>query len=150
MWAQVMNSPPNRPVLPEWPPGTVLILVSAGSPPHAIPVSAAVRAGPERVLLGLARNRESLARLRRDPWAALVIIAGGDVAVTAYGTASVQEAELTDGVAAVQLRVKRVQDHNRPTFVIESGVGWHWTDAAAQERDGEVRRALQRLAELSG
>jgi hypothetical protein len=128
----------------------VLILVSAGSPPHAIPVSAAVRAGPERVLLGLARSRESLARVRQDPRVALAIMAGGDVAVTAYGTASVRDADLTDGVAAVELRVERVQDHNRATFVIESGVGWHWTDAAAQERDGEVRRALQRLADAPG
>jgi hypothetical protein len=128
----------------------VLILVSAGSPPHAIPVSAAVRAGPERVLLGLARSRESLARLREDPRVGLAIMAGGDVAITAYGTASVREEDLTDGVAAVELRVDRVQDHNRPTFVIESGVGWHWTDAAAQERDREVRRALQRLADAPG
>jgi hypothetical protein len=144
-----MDSPRNAPVLPEWPPGTVLILVSAGSPPHAIPVSAAVRAGPQRVLLGLARTRESLARLRQDPRVGLAIMAGGDVAVTAYGTASVRDADLTDGVAVVEVRVDRVQDHNRPTFVIESGVGWHWTDAAAQERDGEVRRALQRLADTS-
>jgi hypothetical protein len=142
-----MDSPRNAPVLPEWPPGTVLILVSAGSPPHAIPVSAAVRAGPERVLLGLARTRESLARLRQDPRVGLAIMAGGDVAVTAYGTASVRDADLTDGVAAVEVRVDRVQDHNRPTFVIESGVGWQWTDAAAQERDGEVRRALEQLAD---
>lgn len=143
------NSPRSAPVLPEWPPGTVLILVSAGCPPHAIPVSAAVRAGPERVLLGLASSRESLARVRQDPRVALAIMAGGDVAVTAYGTATVRDADLTDGVAAVELRVERVQDHNRPTFVIESGVGWHWTDAAAQERDGEVRAALQRLADAS-
>jgi len=142
-----MDSARNTPVLPEWPPGTVLILVSAGRPPHAIPVSAAVRAGPERVLLGLARSRESLARLRGDSRVALAIMGGGDVAVTVYGTAHVRETDLTDGVAAVELRVERVQDHNRPTFVIDSGVGWHWTDAAAQERDGEVRRALQRLAE---
>jgi hypothetical protein len=128
----------------------VLILVSAGAPPHAIPVSAAVRAGPARVLLGLARSRESLARLRRDPRVGLAIMAGGDVAVTAYGTASVREEDLADGMAAVELRVDRVQDHKRPTFVIESGVGWHWTDAAAQERDGEVRRALQRLADAPG
>ena len=143
------NSPRSAPVLPEWPPGTVLILVSAGCPPHAIPVSAAVRAGPERVLLGLASSRESLARVRQDPRVALAIMAGGDVAVTAYGTATVRDADLTDGVAAVELRVERVQDHNRPTFVIESGVGWHWTDASAQERDGEVRAALQRLADAS-
>ena len=43
-----------RSVLPEWPPGTVTILATAGEAPHAIPVSAAVRAGPRHALLGLA------------------------------------------------------------------------------------------------
>ena len=53
--------------LPDWPPGTVAILSTAGGAPHAIPVSTAVRAGPRRVLLALARTRASLARLRDDP-----------------------------------------------------------------------------------
>ena len=56
------------------------------------------------------------------------------------------EADLSDGVAAVEVRVTRVQDHNRPTFEIESGVAWRWTDPGAAARDGDVRRALERLA----
>lgn len=124
----------------------MLVLVSAGSPPHPIPVSAAVRAGPARVLLGLARSRESLGRLRADPQVALLIMGGGDVAVTAYGSAHVREAEVVSGVAAVELSVERIQDHNRPTFVIESGVGWRWTDPGAAARDAAVRHALERLA----
>lgn len=136
-----------RPVLPVWPAGTVVILVTAGERPHAIPVSAAVRADDRRVLLGLARSRGSLARLRDDPRVALSITAGGDVAVTAYGTARVREEDLVDGVCAVELLVERIRDHNRPTFVIESGVGWRWTDDQARERDGQVRAALARLAE---
>ena len=57
--------------LPEWPPGTVAVLSTAGRPLHAIPVSTAVRGGPRRVLLALARTRTSLARLREDPDCAL-------------------------------------------------------------------------------
>ncbi len=123
-----------------------MILVTAGGAPHAIPVSAAVRAGPRRVLLGVAHSRDSLARLRRDPRIGLVINAAGDVSVTAYGTARVLEDDAAEGVAAVELVVEHVQDHNRPTFTIESGVGWHWTDPQARARDEQVRAALRRLA----
>ncbi len=136
----------DNPILPHWPPGTVLILVTAGEPPHAIPVSAAVRAGDRRVLLGLGQGRDSLRRLRQDPRVSLVITTGGDVTVTAYGRAQVRAEPAADGVAAVELEVARVQDHNRSTFVIESGVGWRWTDAQARSRDEEVREALLRLA----
>src|SRR5689334_6799011 len=57
------SEPRAMSTLPQWPPGTVLTLVTGGREPHAIPVSAAVRAGPLRLLIGLARGRESLARL---------------------------------------------------------------------------------------
>ncbi|HWE08919.1 MAG TPA: pyridoxamine 5'-phosphate oxidase family protein [Solirubrobacteraceae bacterium] len=137
----------NPPVLPHWPPGTVLVLVTAGDDPHAIPISAAVRAGDRHVLLGLAGGRGSLARLRADPRVALAINAAGDVAVTASGTARVLDDELVDGVAAVELSVDRVQDHNRATFVIEDGVRWRWTDPEAEERDARVREALADLAD---
>ena len=133
-------------MLPEWPEGTVLVLVTVGDRPHAIPVSTAMRAGARRVLLGLASSRGSLARLRRDPRAALAIAAAGDVAVTAYGTARVLSDDLVQGVAAIEFFVDEIQDHNRPTFVIEAGVRWRWTDAEAEARDAEVRRALARLA----
>jgi nitroimidazol reductase NimA-like FMN-containing flavoprotein (pyridoxamine 5'-phosphate oxidase superfamily) len=132
--------------LPEWPAGTVVILVTGGGDPHAIPVSAAIRAGDRRVLLGLARSRDSLARLRRDPRVALSITAGGDVAVTVYGSATVLDEQLTEAVAAVEVAVERVQDHNRPTFEIEAGVAWRWTDQTAARRDEETRAALTRLA----
>lgn len=138
--------PPSDDNLPDWPEGTVLVLVTAGERPHAIPISAAVRAGARRVLIGLAGSRASLARLRRDPHVALVITAAGDVAVTAYGTALVVEEDLVEGVAGVELSVDEIQDHNRPTFVVEAGVGWRWTDPEAEARDAEVRRALARLA----
>lgn len=124
-----------------------MILTTCGGAPHAIPVSAVVRAGSRRVLLGLARSRESLARLRDYPAVALALLAA-DVAVTLYGEARVLREELVEGVCAVEVEVREVQDHNRPTFVIESGAGWHWTDPEAQERDDAVRAALRRLADV--
>ncbi len=133
-------------VLPEWPAGTVTILATTGEAPHAIPVSAAVRAGTRHVLLGLGAGRESLARLRENPRVSLVIIAE-NVAVTAHGRARIVDEALVDGVAAVEVEVNEVQDHDRPTFAIEAGVRWRWTDAEAERRDALVHAALARLAE---
>jgi hypothetical protein len=129
--------------LPEWPPGTVAVLATGGEEPHAIPVSTAVRAGPQNVLFALAPDRESLARLRADPRCALAILAEGNVAVTLHGRATVV-AEVT-GVVALRLDVDHVQDHGRPTFEIEAGVRWRWTDADAEQRDDQVRAALREL-----
>ncbi len=133
-------------VHPEWPPGTVTILTTAGHPPHAIPISAAVRAGPRRALIGLAAGRDSLSRLRADPRVSLAIVCEG-VAVTAYGRARVlDDALVPAGVDAVEIDIERVRDHDRPTFAIEGGVRWRWTDPDAELRDAEVRAALVRLA----
>ncbi|HUA72009.1 MAG TPA: hypothetical protein VMA96_13025 [Solirubrobacteraceae bacterium] len=133
-------------MLPEWPPGTVTILATAGEAPHAIPVSAAVRAGPRHALIALAAARGSLARLRADPRVSLTIVCE-DTAVTAYGHARLLDGEApAEGVVAVEIVVERVQDHNRPTFAIESAVRWRWTDPDAERRDAEVRAALARLA----
>jgi hypothetical protein len=132
-------------VLPEWPDGTVTVLVTAGETPHAIPVSAAVRAGPRRAVLGLAASRGSLERLRANAGVALLIICEG-TAITAHGQARVVDEELIDGVVAVSIEVERVQDHNRPTFELLAGVAWRWTDADAASRDREVRSALRTLA----
>ena len=132
-------------MLPDWPPGTVTILATAGEAPHAIPVSAAVRTGPRHVLIALAGARRSLVRLRADPRVALTIVAH-DVAVTAHGRARVVEEALAEGVVAVEIEVDEVQDHDRPTFAIEAGVRWRWTDPEAEQRDAQVHAALARLA----
>jgi hypothetical protein len=126
----------------------VAILGTAGGAPHAIPVSTAVRAGGRRILLALAPRRESLARLRADPRAALTILAAGDVAVTAHGVARVVAESLpgAEGVVAVALDVESIQDHGQPTFAIEDGVRWRWTDEDAARRDAAVRAALLALA----
>ena len=111
-----------------------------------IPVSAAVRAGSRRVLLGLAQSRQSLARLRACPNVALAIVARG-IAVTIHGYARILQDELVEGVTAVAVEALRVQNHDRPTFAIDSGVSWRWIDAEAQRRDAAVRAALARLAQ---
>jgi flavin reductase (DIM6/NTAB) family NADH-FMN oxidoreductase RutF len=130
--------------LPDWPPGTVAVLATAGADgPHAIPVSTALRAGPRTVLLALARTRGSLARLRAEPRCALAVHAEG-VAVTLRGCATV--AGEAAGTVAVRLDVEHVEDHGRPTFTVEAGVRWSWTDAEAERIDAEVRAALQALA----
>jgi hypothetical protein len=133
-------------MLPDWPVGTVTILATAGDSPHAIPVSAALRAGPRRALIALATTRGSLARLRAEPNVSLTIVCA-DTAVTAYGRARVLDADaIAESVTAVEIEVDRVQDHDRPTFAIESGVRWRWTDPEAERRDAQVRAALARLA----
>jgi hypothetical protein len=124
-------------MLPEWPDDTVAVLSTGAGEPHAIPVSTAVRAGPMTVRFALALRRESLARVREDPRCALTILAAGDVAVTALGRATVVAEH--ERVAVVELAVERIQDHGTDRFVIDDGVQWRWTDAAAEESDAEVR-----------
>jgi len=129
-------------MLPDWPDGTVTVLSTGGGAPHAIPVSTAVRSGPATVHFALGLRRESLARLREDPRCALTVLAAG-VAVTALGTATVIEER--ERVAFVRLDVEEVQDHGQPTFELEGGVRWHWTDDDAARTDAELRAALRAL-----
>jgi len=131
-------------MLPAWEPGTVAILSTGAGAPRAIPVSTAIAAGPDVILLALALRRESLARLREEPRCALTVLAAGDVAFTAHGRATVVE-EL-ETVAAVRIDVDEVQDHGQDRFEIVAGVAWHWTDADAARQDAAVRAALARLA----
>ncbi len=137
--------------LPEWPDGTVAILVTGGGPVHAIPVSTAVRAGPRSVVFALSSRRESLRRVRAEPRVALALLCEGDVAITAYGTAAVVEEPLRglDGMVAVALDVDEIADHNQPRFEIEAGVRWRWTDPEAERRDAAVRAALRQLTRLA-
>jgi flavin reductase (DIM6/NTAB) family NADH-FMN oxidoreductase RutF len=135
----------DSPRLPDWPAGTVAILVTGGARPHAIPVSAVLRAGPRRILIGLAQSRESLARLRRSPEVTVAICARG-VAVSVDGRASVLLEEMVKGVAAVAVDVQEIHDHDRSTFALYAGVAWEWTDEEAARRDDEVQAALRGLA----
>ena len=133
--------------LPQWSPGTVCILATGGEGPHAIPVSTAVRASDQRIVLALGARRGSLQRLREDPRVALTVLAAGDVAFTAHGTARVVADPLPglDGVIGIEISVERVSSHKRPTFSITDGVAWGWVDDDARERDAAVRSAMLEL-----
>ena len=135
--------------LPEWEPGTVAVLSSGAGRPHAIPVSTAVRIGPRTVALALALRRESLARLRQDPRCALTVIAGGNIALTVHGRATIVQEPMavSDRVAAVRVDVEAIQDHGQDSFEIDAGVRWHWTDREAEQLDREIRAALSVLAD---
>ena len=132
--------------LPEWEPGTAGVLCVAG--PHVIPVSTAVRAGPDRLLFALGGRRETLARLREDPAAAWCVLCAG-LAFTAYGRASVLREGLDDApkLAVVELAVERVQDHlaDGRTDLL-SAPGWRWRDSETARADEGVRAELARLA----
>ncbi len=155
-------------MLPSWPPDTVAILVTlnegepdggerhahpgereAAREAHAIPVSALHRAGPNRLLIGLAQRRGSLRRLRAQPRVTIAVLAKG-VAVTVGGVATVLEEALVDGVAAVEVQIDSISDHMQSAFEIDAGVRWRWIDADAGARDREVRQALARLADRNG
>lgn len=135
-------------MLPEWVPGTVAVLSTGAGDPHAIPVSTAVRVGARTIVLALALRRESLARLREAPRCALTVMAGGNVAFTAYGRATIVEEPMvvSDRVAAVRIEVEAIQDHRQDRFEINDGVRWCWTDTEAEQRDVLIREALSRLA----
>ena len=142
-------SAPTPHDLPEWPPGTVAVLSTAGRAPHAIPVSTAVRAGPRRVLLALARTRTSLARLREDPACALTVLAARDLAFTAYGRATVdRRTRWTSPRPSSRSRSTSTRSRTTPTRASRSRAAsrWRWTDPDAAERDAVIHEALRRLA----
>jgi hypothetical protein len=134
-----------RGMLPTWTPRTIAVLSTVDGVPHAIPVSAPVRAGDRTILLSLHRSRESLARLRARPDVALTILADDDVAFTARGRASVVEEpmEVAPEYAAVAIAVEHVDDHRQAAFEVDSGVGRRWIDEAEKAALGERVAALR-------
>ncbi len=123
--------------IPDWPPGTVAVLSTVG--PHAIPVSTAVRADDATVWFALGRRRGSLACLRAESRCTLTVVAES-TAFTLHGIATA--AGEVEGTVAVRLDVERLQDHMQPTFTIERGVAWHWTDEQAAVKDAAIRAGL--------
>jgi hypothetical protein len=131
--------------LPQWEAGTPGVLAVCG--PHAIPVSTAVRAAPDRIVFALARSRETLQRLRHEPAAALCLLGHG-LAFTAYGEASVVREQLhaSPHVAALELRVTSVQDHlaDGRTEMLD-GARWRFSSDGARKADAALRAELQGL-----
>ena len=138
----------TTPILPEWPTRTIAVLATTADGPHAIPVSAPVRAGDDRILLSLHRTRDSLSRVRAQPRVALVVLAEGDVAFTARGRARIVAEPLAvdPDYLAVAIDVEHVDDHRQEAFLVEAGVDRRWIDEG--ERDGLGRR-VRALAQLA-
>ena len=134
--------------LPDWPISTASVLstVDADGAPHAIPVSTARRAGPKRIVFALGPSRGSFARLSANARAAVLVMAP-DAAFTAEGTVrTIAEPLNPDGlVNGLELVVETIWDHNGPTFAMEDGVRWHWTDEDAKRGDDNAHAALERL-----
>lgn len=139
--------------LPTWPPSTIGMLATiAAEPtegPHNIPVSAPVRAGDHTILLSLHLVRGTLARLRERPQVALLILAEGDVAFTARGTARVLAAPMPDApdYAAVELTVTGIDDHRQAAFTVEAGADRRWIDEDEKCALGGRVAALRQLAD---
>jgi hypothetical protein len=132
-------------MLPHWERGTPVVLCVAG--PHPIPVSTAVRAGDDRILFALGREREALRRLRADSAAAILVLGEG-VAFTAHGEARVvaERLEVADTIVAVELRVARVQDHLADgRSVMLDGARWRWATEEMAAADEATFAELERL-----
>ena len=132
--------------LPHWERGTPAVLCVAG--PHPIPVSTAIRAADDRVLLALGRERETLRRLRAEPAAALLVLGRG-LAFTAHGEAGVvaEQMETADTIVAVELRVARVQDHLADgRSVMLDGARWRWATEEMAAADEATFAELERLS----
>jgi Pyridoxamine 5'-phosphate oxidase len=134
--------------LPEWPTRTIALLATVGDGPHAIPVSAPVRAGDRRILLSLHSSRGSLSRLRDRPQVALAILTGGNLAFTARGRARIIEEPMATApdYAAVAIEVEHIDDHRQPAFLVAAGVDRRWLDEAER---GALRDRIRELAELA-
>ena len=134
-------------VLPEWPADTIAVLTTVDELPHAIPVTAPVRAGDRRILLSLFHNHESLQRLRDRPEVALAILAEGD-AFTARGRARAMRSSTIRApqCAAVLVEVDHVDDHREPSVVVDSGIHAHRTTGRAEQGLRERVEALHELA----
>ncbi len=134
--------------LPDWPESTVSVLatVDPDGAPHAVPVSTALRAGPRRIVFALGPRRGSYERLQAETRASLLVMAA-DAAFTAEGTVRVVAEPLDpDGrVNGLELQVEVIWDHNGPTFGLEEGVRWHWTDEDAKQGDDAAHAALKAL-----
>jgi hypothetical protein len=139
---------PELDALPEWPTRTIAILATVGQSPHAIPVSAPVRAADRRILFALRGDRGSLARLRKQDRVALAVLTEGDTAFTARGRARVvQEAmERAPDYAAVAIDVEHIDDHRQAAFRVEGGVDRRWVDEREKRALGERVAALSELA----
>lgn len=145
---------PRLDALPGWPTETIGVLVTSdpAGQPHAIPVSWPVRAGDRRILLSLRRNRGSLARLRERPEVTLLIVSGGNVALSALGTARivVEEMDAPPEYAAVAIDVRTIDDHRQSAFAVTSPIQREVLDESELRKLQDRVRILTELAATLG
>jgi len=139
---------PQLEELPNWPTRTIAVLATVDQGPHAIPVSAPLRAGNRRILLALRSSRGSLARLRNREQVALAVLTEGDIAFTARGRARIVQEPLARApdYAAVAIEVEQIDDHRQAEFVVESGIDRRWLDEDEKRALGERVESLRQLA----
>ena len=144
----VVPEHPRLETLPDWPARTIAVLSTVNRGAYAIPVSAPQRTEDGRILLGLRRDRGSLARLRQQPHVALTILAEGDIALTARGRARIFQEPMATApdYAAVAIDVHAIDDHRQPAFVVDSGVERRWVDEFEQRA---LRKRVEALNELA-
>jgi len=132
--------------LPRWPGKTVAVLATVAPSPHLIPVSAPVRGGDTRILISLRRDRGSLARLRARPAVALLVLAEGDIAFTAHGTAHILEEpmKVAEAYTAVEIDIDTIDVHRQPDFQITGGIEREWVNPLEQ---ASLRQRVQALSE---
>jgi hypothetical protein len=105
-----------------------------------------LRRGERRIVFALGRRRETLARLRDDPEAALCVLGRG-VAFTAYGAATVARDPLEAGpVAAIELQVDRVEDHlaDGRTDML-AGARYDWVNVKDADAESRIRAELDTI-----
>ncbi|MEU6564604.1 hypothetical protein [Nocardia nova] len=140
---------PELDVLPTWPLDTIANLVTTDPSPHAIPVSWPVRAGDRRILLSLKFDRGSLARLRKRPDVALLILGGGNVALCARGRARVIADPMpgAEDYVAVAIDVEVIDDHRQSAFEVDAGIQRTVLDEPELEYLRSRVATLQEMAE---
>ena len=124
------------------------MLATVDGGPFAIPISGPVRAGDRCIMVNLHRDRGSLTRLREEPRVALLILAEGDIALTARGDARIVREPMACAptYAAVAIDVEEIDDHRQTAFAVESGPGRRWVDETEQRALGDRVGELQTLS----
>jgi hypothetical protein len=138
--------------IPELPEGIVAVLATVGEAgPVAIPVSALLRSGPDRLLVALARTRASVARLRVDPRAA-ASLNGPRMSLCVEGVARLAADPLpgAEWMVAFELVARRIRDARGPATEVDEGIRWRWTTEEAAERHAAVMAALAALGRKLG
>lgn len=134
--------------LPVWPAATIALLSTMDEAPHAIPVTAPLRASDRHILLALKQSRHSLARLRGRQRVSLSIFGSGDLAFTADGVATIVQEPMdrVPGFAAVAILVHHIEDHRQRGRAVRSGIEIDWDREDMRRFLSEHTAALSEIA----